>query len=243
MSARKTWLAVFLFAAAMAWMEAATVAYLRTLVQRVVPYQANPLPLAGIFSATELVREIATMLMLVAVGILAGRNTRTRIAYAVLAFGVWDILYYVFLMVIVGWPRSPWDWDVLFLLPLPWWGPVLAPGIIALFMIAGATLVTQWEHRGLWPRRWALALNALGAFIALAVFMEDAIRALPGGEAAIRGALPARFNWPWFVAALLLMFATLADLVWQMRLPARSSGAESQELPPSRFPASAAPPG
>ncbi|HEU5452209.1 MAG TPA: hypothetical protein VFU76_09505 [Terriglobales bacterium] len=227
MTPRKTWLAVFLFATAMAWMESATVAYLRTLVQRVVPYQANPLPLAGIFGATELVREIATMLMLIAVGILAGRNTRTRIAYAVLAFGIWDILYYVFLMVIVGWPRSLWDWDVLFLLPLPWWGPVLAPGIIALFMIAGATLVTQWEHRRLWPRRWALALNALGAFIALGVFMEDAIRALPGGEAAIRAALPERFDWPWFAAALLLMFATLADLIWQLvgcQLPVVSYG-------------------
>lgn len=216
MTSRKIWLAVVLFATAMAWMEAATVAYLRTLVQRVDPYQANPLPLAGIAGSTELIRELATMLMLAAVGWLAGRSLRTRIAYAVLAFGVWDILYYVFLMVIVGWPRSVWDWDVLFLLPLPWWGPVLAPGIIALFMIAGATLVTQFEHRQLWPRRWALLLNGLGAFIAVAVFMEDAIRALPGGENAVRTALPARFDWFWFVAALALMFASIADLVWQL---------------------------
>ena len=217
MTPRRTWLAVFLFATAMAWMESATVAYLRTLVGRVVPYQANPLPLAGVFSGTELVRELATMLMLVAVGILAGRNARTRIAYAVLAFGVWDILYYGFLMIIVGWPRSLWDWDVLFLLPLPWWGPALAPMLIALFMIAGATLVTQFEQRRLWPRRWALVLNALGALLALLVFMEDALRALPAGEAAIRAALPTRFDWPWFAAALALMFASIADLLWQLK--------------------------
>ena len=219
MNPRKTWLAVAAFATAMAWMESATVAYLRTLVQRVQPYQSNPLPLGGAFAGTELVRELATLLMLATVGWLAGRTARSRLAYAVLAFGVWDILYYVFLLVIVGWPGSVWDWDVLFLLPLPWWGPVLAPALVALFMIAGATLVTEFEHRRLWPRRWALALNSLGAAIALIVFMEDAIRALPGGEAAIRAALPAHFDWPWFLVALALMSASIVDLVWQLSGP------------------------
>ena len=26
-----------------------------------------------------------------------------------------------------GWPETVLDWDILFLLPLPWWGPVIAP--------------------------------------------------------------------------------------------------------------------
>lgn len=226
MTAKKTWIAVVVFATAMAWMEAATVAYLRVLVGRVVPYQPNPLPLVHVFSETELVRELATMVMLGAAGFLAGRCARTRLAYAFLAFGIWDILYYVFLVVITGWPRSLWDWDVLFLLPLPWWGPVLSPALIALFMIVGATLVTQFEDRRLWPRRWALVMNAAGILIALRVFMADAIRALPQGEAAVRAALPEHFNWPWFTAALLLMSATIADLLWQLRLrPANASNA------------------
>ena len=72
-------------------------------------------------------REAATLVMLLAVGMLAGADVAPRLGYTAIAFGVWDIFYYVFLRVIGGWPRSLFDWDILFLLPLPWWGPVLAP--------------------------------------------------------------------------------------------------------------------
>ena len=75
--------------------------------------------------------------MLAAVGMLAGRTRHARVGYTAIAFGVWDIVYYVFLRLIGGWPRSLLDWDVLFLLPLPWWGPVLAPVFIAMLMIVG----------------------------------------------------------------------------------------------------------
>ncbi len=215
MRERRRWLAVVLFGTAMAWMESATVVYLRMLVGRVNPYQLNPLPRHDLLGGTELVREAATLLMLFAVGWLAGRNWRTRLAYGVIAFGVWDIFYYVFLAVIVGWPKSLLDWDVLFLIPLPWWGPVLAPVLIALLMIAGGTMVAQ--SSGLWPRRWTLALNAAGIVLALLVFMEDALRAFPGGQAAVLAALPARFDWPLFALALAMMSAVIIDLLWQMR--------------------------
>jgi hypothetical protein len=160
--------------------------------------------------------------MLVAVGWLAGRNGRTRLCYSLIAFGAWDILYYVFLAMIVGWPQSLLDWDVLFLIPLPWWGPVIAPAMIAALMIVGGTLVTQFGVTQLgdacfWPRRWSLALNAAGIVLALVVFMQDSIRALSGGEAAIRATLPARFNWTWFAVALAMMSCAILDLLWQMR--------------------------
>lgn len=217
MSARSRWLIVVLFGAAMAWMESATVVYLRMLVGRVNPYQLNPLPRLDALGNTELVREIATLLMLFTVGWLAGRNPRTRLCYGLIAFGVWDILYYLFLAIIVGWPQSLFDWDVLFLIPLPWWGPVLAPLTIAALMVIGGTLVTQFGEARFWPRRWSLALNAAGILLAMLVFMLDSIRALSGGEAAVRATLPARFHWPWFAVALLLMSFTIFDLLWQMR--------------------------
>ena len=54
-----------------------------------------------------------------------------RVGAFALAMGVWDIFYYVFLWVFTGWPASIVDPDVLFLIPLPWWGPVISPTLIA----------------------------------------------------------------------------------------------------------------
>ena len=141
--ARRLWLVVVLFAVAMAWVEAASVYYIRIVVDRIVPYQPNPLPVDGVLGAVELVREASTLVMLLAVGILAGGTWQHRLGYTAIAFGAWDILYYVFLRVMSGWPTSLFDWDVLFLLPLPWWGPVVAPMSIALLMIVWGTLATQ----------------------------------------------------------------------------------------------------
>jgi hypothetical protein len=222
-SERKRWLIVVLFAVAMAWMESATVIYLRTLVGRIEPYQARPLPISVGLSETELVREAATLVMLLAVGLLAGRTWRSRLSYAMIAFGVWDILYYVFLAIIGGWPRSIMDWDVLFLIPLPWWGPVLSPTLIAAMMVIGGTLVSQYDEpdRPMWPRRWAWVLNILGVLLALVVFMTDAIQASPGGIEAIRDVLPTSFNWPLFIVALILMAAPIVDVgrqIWKRTL-------------------------
>ena len=206
--ARSRWLLVVAFAIAMAWVEAATVYYLRVMVDRVTPYQANPLPIRGVLGEVELVREAATLIMLSTLGALAGWTWHTRAAYTAIAFGVWDLFYYVFLKVMSAWPTSLFDWDVLFLIPLPWWGPVLAPVCIALLMIAWGTLVSE---RGDGPAAsipsTAWRLNGLGIALALYVFMADSIRAVPQGLDATRMVLPQVFNWPLFVAAFALMCA------------------------------------
>ena len=131
--------------------------------------------------------------MLFAVGLLAGRTWRARIGYAAIAFGVWDIFYYVFLKMMCGWPHSLLDWDVLFLLPLPWWGPVLAPVLISLLMILWGTFASQFERNtrlrvlSNW-RVWVL--NFAGVALALYVFMADSIAASHRGLDAIRTVLP-----------------------------------------------------
>src|SRR5262245_40510228 len=139
----RTWLVVAVFAVAMAWLESATVYYLRVLVDRLIPYQADPLPIRGMLGPVELVREAATLVMLLTVGMLAGRTWQARLGYSAMAFGVWDIFYYVFLKIIYDWPTSFFEWNILFLLPLPWWGPVIAPMSVALLMIVWGTLVTR----------------------------------------------------------------------------------------------------
>jgi hypothetical protein len=207
LSERARWAAVMAFAIAMAWVEAASVFYIRALVDRIEPYQTNPLPqemMHGALGNVELWREAATLVMLGMVGALAGRTWRRRAGYAALAFGAWDLFYYVFLRLISGWPRTLLDWDVLFLLPLPWWGPVLAPVSIALLMIVWGTLATQSGDDAAAGRgTWALA--CAGIVLALAVFMIDTVRALPGGRSAVLQVLPTTFNWPLFWVALLLM--------------------------------------
>jgi hypothetical protein len=227
------WAAVVFFAAAMAWMEAATVVYLRLLVGRLDPYQADPLPLSGFLGRTELVREAATMVMLLAVGLLAGRDWRRRLGYFLIAFGVWDILYYVFLAAIGGWPRSLLDWDILFLLPLPWWGPVIAPAAIAALMVAGGTLATQFGAGGrpIWPRPLSWAANAFGILLALYAFTADALAALPHGAAAVRSVLPVSFRWPVFAVGLVLIAAPLADMAAQIRRSRRAAASLPREAP------------
>lgn len=195
---------VAIFAIAMAWVESASVFYIRALVDRMEPYQANPLPINGALGTVELWREAATLVMLATLGMLAGNTWRRRAGYAALAFGVWDIFYYVFLRLMCDWPRTLLDWDILFLLPLPWWGPVLAPVSIALLMILWGTLATQTDERAT-EARWVWAPAGVGIVLALAVFMIDAWKALPNGRDAVLQVLPTTFNWPLFSLAVLLM--------------------------------------
>lgn len=205
---------VAVFATAMAWVEAAVVFYLRLMMHRIEPYQSDPLPLIGGFAAVELPRELATLVMLFTVGWLAGRTWRARLGYAAIAFGVWDLFYYVFLKTICGRPHSLLDWDVLFLLPLPWWGPVLAPVLMSLLMILWGTFASQFErapHSALsnW-RVWVLSVT--GVALALYAFMADAIAIVPQGLGVIRTMLPERFNWPLFCVALALMSTPLLQM-------------------------------
>jgi len=218
----RRWLIVATFAVAMAWVEAAVVFYLRTMINRVVPYQPEPLPAVGNFGAAELVREMATLVMLATVGMLAGSTWRSRLGYTALAFGIWDIFYYVFLKVLTGWPHTLLEWDVLFLLPLPWWGPVLAPVLISVILILWGTIATQFEHiiGGCAQNWWAILPALTGAILALYVFMADTIRAAGQGVDAVRTVLPERFNWPLFTLALTLMAMPVVDVmlkVWQAR--------------------------
>jgi len=216
---RRWWLVVA-YAVAMAWVESAVVYYLRTMIDRINPYQPNPLPMIGGMGPVEMVRELATLIMLFTVGALAGRNWRARFGYSAIAFGVWDIFYYVFLNLICGWPHSLGEWDLLFLLPLPWWGPVWAPVAISLLMIAWGTLASQFEQAdSIRQSRRVWLLNFSGIIIALYVFMADCIHARHGGVDAIRMALPQHFNSTAFCAALILMAAPVIHLGWQIWSP------------------------
>src|SRR5262245_59171750 len=135
------------YAVAMAYVESAIVVYLRRLYHP----QGFDFPLVIIDVPTlliELGREAATIIMLATVGSAAGRTRVGKFAYFLYLFGVWDIFYYVWLKVFLDWPASLLTWDVLFLIPVPWVGPVLAPVTVALTMIGMGLVLLQLEQRG-----------------------------------------------------------------------------------------------
>src|SRR3989304_4819791 len=131
---------VTVFAVAMAFVESAVVVYLRVIYYP----EGFRFPLKLIMDDTimvELYREIATLFILLAVAVLAGRRLWERFAWFMLAFGVWDIFYYIWLNVLISWPSSLSEWDILFLIPVPWIGPVSAPISISLLMILAGILI------------------------------------------------------------------------------------------------------
>lgn len=140
----RTFIWVTVFSIAMGFLETAVVIYLRKL------YYPNgfafPLsPIDPSIASTELWREFATIIMLISIGALAGRNRAERFGYFLYSFAVWDICYYIFLKVFINWPESLLTWDILFLIPVPWVGPVIAPVIVSATMILFATTIVYYS--------------------------------------------------------------------------------------------------
>jgi hypothetical protein len=166
------WLAVF--AIAMAFVEAAIVVYLRAIYYP----DGFTFPLRAITDykiVVEVLRETATVFMLLSVAFLAGKNRWERFAYFMYSFGLWDIFYYVWLKVLVKWPASLFDWDILFLIPLPWISPVIAPVSISLLMIIFSILILRLIHKGndFKPTWFPIILALSGITLILYSFMCD----------------------------------------------------------------------
>jgi hypothetical protein len=137
---KRTLITLSLFAIAMGLLESAVVIYLRDILYpEGFAFPLNPIRPDLVW--TEIFRELATLVMLIGVGILAGRNSSERFAWFLYAFAVWDIFYYVFLWILIGWPESLLTWDVLFLLPVTCTGPVITPLIVSATMILLALLI------------------------------------------------------------------------------------------------------
>lgn len=198
---RLAWLS--LFAVTMAYLEAAVVAYLRALYYP----DGFEFPLVIIvdrMAAIEIAREAATILMLLAVCALAGAGPWQRFACFSFTFGAWDIFYYVWLYVLLGWPPSLLTTDVLFLIPAPWIGPVLAPLLVSVSLIAAALVILSLDRRG---ARFELAAPAwipaiAGGALVLLAFMIDF-------RPVLRGELPPPFRWWLFGAGIGLGWAGL----------------------------------
>jgi hypothetical protein len=146
--------------------------------------------------------------MLGAVALLAERGRSRRFAAFAFVFGLWDLGYYAWLKVFLDWPRHWLEWDVLFLIPWPWFGPWLAPALIALLFTLWGGLVLAGKREPRWTRGNMLLFMA-GAVLGLVAFLAPAWPLLPGGEAAFRGYTPDGFAWPLFLPGFAAMAVAL----------------------------------
>ena len=128
-----------LFAVSMGFFEAAVVVDLRKIFN--IGGSLFPLNLdVEMCGVIEMWREFFSIVMLVSVAAILSRGKKTGVAWFCYLFGIWDILYYVFLKILIGWPESLMTWDILFLLPVPWVSPVLAPIFASLTLISIAVV-------------------------------------------------------------------------------------------------------
>lgn len=191
---------VILFSIAMGYLEAAVVVYLREIYYPAgFDFPLKPIPLSGI--KTELLREASTLIMLVGIGVLSGKTRSQRLAFFLMTFGIWDIFYYIFLKITLDWPASFFTWDILFLIPIPWVGPVLAPCLLSLTMIFLAAVILNLEknNKPLSIPFAVLKWFILGSLIVIASFCEDPLRHLYLLIGENPSYVPVRFLW-WLFA-------------------------------------------
>jgi hypothetical protein len=225
---------LIIFGIAMGFLEAAVVVYLRQLY-----YPGGfvfPLKLmAWEGLSIEYLREISTIVMLFSFGMVAGKNFYERFAYFLFCFGIWDIFYYIWLKILLNWPPSLLTWDILFLIPVVWVGPVLAPLICAITMIMIAGSILFFQQRGYLVRINSLdwVLLFLGAFIIFSTFIWDYTKIIIQGGFILRlstlGAdpvfkkevsqyVPTSYKWLLFIIGEILILYFLIRFCKRMRL-------------------------
>ena len=203
---REAYASLWLLALAFGWIEASVVVYLREIIarERALPatnYLANlQVPLVSLpatLVALEMAREACTLVLLGAVACLAGRRVVDRIGAFLLAFGIWDITYYVGLRLVTGWPESIRTWDILFLIPSPWVAPVWAPITIATLFVIGGTYLLWTADRVRRYQRADIGVLVAAVSLTLAAF-------LAGSNAVIDHRVPDRFPLWVFWAGVIL---------------------------------------
>ena len=220
--------ALTLFGVSFGYVEAAVVVYLRAIYDPIRPHVVPDREPGDLFPLirtdqlaalgpqhvrrliAELGREAATLVMVAAVAAAVARTAQQWLAAFAMVFGVWDVFYYVFLKVILDWPPSLLTWDLLFLLPVPWVGPVLAPLLVSIVMIVSGAWVLWRDARGrpIPLRTWHYLGILLGGFVIVIAFCLDFRNLSAGG-------MPTRFPWGTFAVGMALGAASFLHAGWK----------------------------
>lgn len=159
---------------AMGLLESAVVIYLREIYYP-HGFRFPMVTISGKIALTELLRELATMIMLLTIAILSGKTIAQKLAWFIFSFAVWDIFYYVFLKILIGWPESLWTWDILFLIPTVWVGHVFEPVLLSLIMVLFSFIILIFSEKNLKTkiifREWAAII--LGSVFIIISFTMD----------------------------------------------------------------------
>lgn len=232
-SIKKKVLLLTVFSIAMGFLEAIVVVYLRQLYYpEGFQFPLKEMIWGGL--TLEYLREIATILMLLAVSMLAGKVTYERFAYFLYCFGVWDIFYYIGLKIFLDWPASLLTWDILFLIPVVWVAPVLAPIVCATTMIIISIFMLHYQSKG-YPVRlnymeWSFM--SAGALVILFTFIWDYLKIIIQGgflnrffslandlhfQSIVTSYIPAAYRWNLFVIGEFLILCSLVFFVKRMK--------------------------
>jgi hypothetical protein len=148
---------ILLFGLAFGYVEAAVVFYLRKIINFHSNYDISHYhtilnlyfitfvdPIKSLLvnsqlNKVEVIREACTIIMLLCLALLVGKNKLQKLAVFMMGFATWDLAYYLFLKILDNWPQSVFTKDVFFLIPVTWIGPVLTPLIISTIILLGGT--------------------------------------------------------------------------------------------------------
>jgi len=224
---RKTILLLTFFSVAMGFMESAVVIYLRELYYP-KGFQFPLTPITPLLSIVELLREAATIIMLACIGTIAGKTPAQRFSFFVYCFAIWDICYYIFLKLFLGWPESLFTFDILFLIPVLWIGPVIAPCILSLTMIVMMLTAVYFHERNITVtisrREWTMMI--CGTIVVILSFtMDYASYVLHSSKdiwtpmsskdlfIEISAYIPRTFNWWLFAAGETLIVVGIINMI------------------------------
>ncbi len=195
---KKKILLLTFFALAFAFIESAVVVYLREIYYP----EGFSFPLKFMspkISAIEIGREFSTLVVLFIAGCLIGRKISERIAGFFYGFALWDIFYYFWLKVFLNWPESFLTWDILFLIPVPWSGPVITPIIVSLTLIIFSLTVVYFTEQNI-PWRMNLLNYLLLASAIILVFVSF----IGNYPLLVKQGIPTKFPWVIFLFGELL---------------------------------------
>lgn len=238
----KRFLPATIFGLAFGFLEAIVVVYLRAIYYP----EGFSFPLRLMnpeFLIIEITREFSTIVMLSVVGWILGNTLFEKFHFFIFVFAMWDIFYYIGLKIFLNWPESLFTWDVLFLIPITWIGPVLAPLICSIVMIIISLISIYFSSKNYMLKFTLLSKITISVGIGMILYtfiydyskilfenkFYEKLNSLTTDEAfwgLVSSYIPQKFNWIiFFFGCILISLSYILILysVWKSKITTDNS--------------------